>query len=234
MSAQTESIQNRLFSLRDEGYRQFQIKLMPTVDPEKVIGVRTPEIRRCAKELFGSDAAKDFLASLPHTYYDENNLHGALLDRIADFDEALAAVEAFLPHIDNWATCDMFCPKALKKQPERLLHSIRGWLKSDRVYTVRYGLVRLTFWYLDEPVFSSDVLELATAVKQEDYYVQMAEAWLFSMALVKQWEATLPYLQAERLSPWIHNKAIQKAIESYQLTPEQKEFLKALKRKKIS
>ena len=149
-------------------------------------------------------------------------------------DEALAAVEVFLPHIDNWATCDMFCPKALKKQPERLLHSIRGWLKSDRVYTVRYGLVRLTFWYLEEPVFSSDVLELAAAVKQEDYYVQMAVAWLFSMALVKQWEATLPYLQAERLSPWIHNKAIQKAIESYQLTPAQKEFLKALKRKKIS
>ena len=234
MSEQTESIQKRLFSLRDEEYRRFQLKLLPTVEPEKVIGVRTPEIRRYAKELFGSDAAKFFLSALPHSYYDENNLHGALLDLVPDFEEALTAVEDFLPHVDNWATCDMFCPKVLKKQPERLLCAIRKWLKSDRIYTVRYGLVRLTFWYLEEPVFSSEILELAAAVNHEDYYVQMAVAWLFSMALVKQWEASLPYLQEGLLSPWIHNKAIEKAIESYQLTPEQKEFLKALKRKKIS
>lgn len=234
MPLPTESIQNRLFSLQDEGYRRFQSKLLPTVPQDSIIGVRTPDIRRYAKELFGSQEAQEFLLALPHTYYDENNLHGALLDHIPDFDAALEAVEAFLPHIDNWATCDMFCPKVLRKDPEKLLQAIRKWLVSDKVYTLRYGLVRLTFWYLEDPIFSPTILELAASVKHEDYYVQMAVAWFFSMALVKQWDATLPYLTKKKLPLWIHNKAIQKAIESYQLSPERKEFLKTLKRKASS
>lgn len=226
-----QSIQNKLFALRDEGYRQFQAKLMPTVSPEAIIGVRTPALRRLAKEAYGGKDAKDFLGSLPHTYYDENNLHGALLEFISDFDAALDAVEKFLPYIDNWATCDMFCPKALRKEPVRLLEAIKRWLVSDHVYTVRYGLVRLTFWYLESSNFSPAILELAATVKNDDYYVQMAVAWLFSIALAKQWEATLPYFTEGRLDRWIHNKAIQKAIESHQLTPPQKEFLRSLKRK---
>lgn len=225
------SIREELLAMADENYKRFQAKLMPTVPLERIIGVRTPQIRRYAKEILGSRKAQAFLSELPHAYYDENNLHGALLDRIPDFDTALNAVEAFLPHVDNWATCDMFCPKILRTEPQRLLVSIQKWLLSDHVYTVRYGLVRLTFWYLDAPVFSPEILKLAAAVKNDDYYVQMAVAWFFSMALVKQWEASLPYLQNQRLDLWIHNKAIQKAVESYQLTLLQKEFLKSLKRK---
>lgn len=226
------SIREHLPELSDESYKRFQAKLMPTVSPDRIIGVRTPQIRRYAKKIFESAEAKAFLSDLPHAYYDENNLHGALLGLIPDFDAAINAVEAFLPHVDNWATCDMFCPKILRTEPQRLLVSIQKWLLSDHVYTVRYGLVRLTFWYLDAPVFSPEILALAAAVEKEEYYVQMAVAWFFSMALVKQWDATLPYLTDQRLDLWIHNKAIQKAIESEQITPSQKEFLRSLKRKR--
>ena len=226
------SIREHLPELSDESYKRFQAKLMPTVSLDRIIGVRTPQIRRYAKEIFESAEAKAFLSDLPHAYYDENNLHGALLERIPDFDAAINAVEAFLPHVDNWATCDMFCPKILRTEPQRLLVFIQKWLLSDHVYTVRYGLVRLTFWYLDAPVFSPEILALAAAVEKEEYYVQMAVAWFFSMALVKQWDATLPYLTDQRLDLWIHNKAIQKAIESEQITPSQKEFLRSLKRKR--
>ena len=224
-------LKKRLFSLGDQGYRSFQAKLMPTVPIERIIGVRTPALRRLAKEAYGSAEAEEFLRSLPHAYYDENNLHGALLEFISDFDAALDAVERFLTYLDNWATCDMFCPKVLRQEPERLLEAIKRWLSDGHVYTVRYGLVRLTFWYLEEPTFSPEILELAATVKNDDYYVQMAVAWFFSMALAKQWEATLPYITEGRLGVWIHNKAIQKAIESYQLTTPQKEFLRSLKRK---
>ena len=226
------SIREHLLELSDESYKRFQAKLMPTVSLDRIIGVRTPQIRRYAKKIFESAKANAFLSTLPHAYYDENNLHGALLDLIPDFNTAIDAVEAFLPHVDNWATCDMFCPKILRTEPQRLLVSIQKWLLSDHVYTVRYGLVRLTFWYLDSPVFSPEILALAAAVDMEDYYVQMAVAWFFSMALVKQWEAALPYLTDQRLDLWIHNKAIQKAIESEQITPSQKEFLRSLKRKR--
>ncbi len=224
-------IREHLFAMANEKYKHFQAKLLPTLSPDTIIGVRTPALRRYAKELFGSNAAKNFLVSLPHEYYDENNLHGALLDLIPEYNAALEAVEVFLSYIDNWATCDMFCPKVLRKSPEPLLCAIRAWLKSDRVYTVRYGLVRLTFWYLDEPLFTPEILELAAAVKNEDYYVKMAVAWLFSMALAKQWDAALPYFTEHRLPLWIHNKAIQKAIESYQLSKDQKDELKPLKRR---
>jgi 3-methyladenine DNA glycosylase AlkD len=226
------SIREHLLEIADTEYRLFQAKLMPTVPLDRIMGVRTPEIRRYAKKIFGSHEATAFLEDLPHAYYDENNLHGALLDLMPDFDTALDAVEAFLPHIDNWATCDMFCPKILKTEPSRLLSAIKGWLSGDHVYTIRYGLVRLTFWYLDAPVFSPEILALAASVRQEDYYVQMAVAWLFSMALVKQWDATLPYLTEGRLDLWIHNKALQKAMESYQIAPAQKDYLRSLKRKR--
>ena len=223
-------IKKELFALRDEQYAQFQRKLLPTVDADRVIGVRIPNVRRLAKQYYGTKEAERFLASLPHALYDEDNVHGALLDRISDFDTAIREVERFLPYIDNWATCDLFCPKALLQKPDLLFLRIKSWLSSDKVYTVRYGLVRLTAWYLDGARFTPEVLALAAEVKSEDYYVKMAQAWFFSMALAKQYEKALPYLTEQKLDAWVHNKAIQKAVESYQISPETKAYLKTLKR----
>ena len=227
-------IRDALFAMRDEGYAKFQSKLMPTVSPARIIGVRTPRLRAYAKKIAGSDESNAFLSFLPHTYYEENNLHAALLEHIREFDVALDAVEKFLPYIDNWATCDGFCPKVLLTDEKRLLERIGEWLASDRVYTVRYALVRLTAWYLDAPRFSADILNNAAAVAHDDYYVRMAQAWLFSVALVKQYDATLPYLTAHRLDAWVHNKAIQKAVESYRVPPEIKSYLKTLKRRETT
>lgn len=227
-------IRDALFAMRDEGYACFQAKLMPTVASERIIGVRTPRLRAYAKQIAGSDEANAFLSVLPHAYYEENNLHAALLEHIREFDAALDAVEQFLPYIDNWATCDGFCPKILQSDPDRLWERILVWLVSDRVYTVRYGLVRLTAWYLDVPRFSEQVLDAAASVSHSDYYVRMAQAWLFSVALVKQYEATLPYLTEQRLDAWIHNKAIQKAVESYRIPPDIKTYLKTLKRRETT
>ncbi len=223
------NIRALLCELADPAYAAFQRKLLPTLPPERVIGVRTLDIRRLARRLSKTDAAQSFLASLPHTTYDENNLHAALLERIPDFETAMREVERFLPYIDNWATCDGFCPPCLYREPQRLWEHILQWLRSDEIYTVRYGLVRLTARYLSPTLFTPDVLQASAAVTSEDYYIRMAQAWLFSMALVKQYDTALPYLTEHRLSPWVHNKAIQKAIESYQCKAEIKAYLKTLK-----
>ena len=228
-------IQRELFAMQDPVYREFQLGLMPTVPRAAVIGVRTPALRAYAARLAKNQAAvTEFLSSLPHTYYEENNLHAALIGHIRDFDTALAQTKRFLPYIDNWATCDSFAPKALLQDPVRLYAEIPPWLQSPHVYTVRFGLVRLLGWYLEPSLFSAEVLELAAAVTHEDYYVRMAVAWLFSIALVKQYDATLPYLTQHRLSPWIHNKAIQKARESYCIPPDVKFYLNTLKLKERS
>ena len=224
-------VQARLWALGDPSYREFQIRLLPSALRERVIGVRVPQIRALAKELRGSPAAEAFLATLPHATYDEDNLHAALLESIRDFDTALAAVERFLPYLDNWATCDGFCPKVLRRDLPRLWERIEVWLTSSHVYTVRFALVRMTAWYLDDGVFSTDLLDAAAGVKSNDYYVRMAQAWLFSVALVKQYDATLPYLSEHRLAVWIHNKAIAKAIDSYRIPPERKQSLKGLRRR---
>ena len=231
MTNAEEKIRAALFSMRDETYADFQSRLMPTLPRDRVIGVRLPALRAYAKKICGTPTANEFLLSLPHVYYDENNLHGALLDHIREFDTALEEVERFLPYIDNWATCDLFCPKILLTRPDDFLTRILVWLSSDHVYTVRYGLARLLMWYLDAPRFSPRILEAAASVTLSDYYVQMAQAWLFSIALVKQYQHTLPYLTDQRLSPWVHNKAIQKAVESYRVDADTKSYLKTLKRK---
>ena len=214
-----EAIRAELFSLRDEEYRCFQSKLMPEIAPETVIGVRMPALRAYAKRLFSSGRTDEFLTSLPHAYYEENNLHMALLEQIRDPEEALDRLETFLPYLDNWATCDSFCPKILQKDPVRLLSRIRIWLTSPHPFTVRYGLVRL-IPFLDPPRFTPEILELAASVKRDEYYVRMAQAWFFSIALIKQPDAAIPYLHAHKLSPWVHNKAIQKTRESLRSTPE--------------
>ena len=231
MNTDIQSIQNHLWANADEAYRTFQAGLLPTLPRDRVIGVRIPLIRAYAKQLVGTAQADAFLASLPHEYFDENNLHAALIEHIKDFDAALEAVEQFLPYIDNWATCDGFCPKCLRKDPQRLLSAIKRWLTSNRPYTVRFALVRLTAWYLEDDTFTPELLNLVAAVESDEYYVNMAVAWFFSIALVKQYDNTQPYITEHQLPLWVHNKAIQKAVESYRSTPTVKSYLKTLKRR---
>lgn len=221
-------IQEKLFALQDLNYRQFQAKLMPTVDPEQIIGVRMPALRKLAKELKGTAEAEAFLAALPHRYYDENNLHGLLLCARSSYEETVAGLEDFLPHVDNWATCDLLSPRAFRSHPPQLPEQIRRWLDSGDTYTVRFGLEMLMSFYLDE-CFRPEYLDWAAEVKSEEYYVRMMVAWYFATALAKQYDAALPYLTSRRLEQWTHNKTIQKAVESYRITPEQKDALRALR-----
>ena len=221
-------IQQRLFALQDKEYGAFTAKLNPTVDPSTIIGVRLPALRALAKELKGTDEAARFLNSLPHTYLEENHLHSFILTYIKDFDEGIAAVERFLPYIDNWAVCDSLRVKALAKAPEKLLAYIAQWLLSAHTYTIRCGILNLMNYYLDDR-FDERYPAMVAAVHSEEYYVNMMIAWYFATALAKQYEAVLPYLTEQRLDKWVHNKTIQKAVESYRITDEQKAYLKTLK-----
>ena len=221
-------IQQRLFALQDAGYRDFHAALMPTVDKALVIGVRMPALRALAKELKGTEPAADFMAQLPHKYYEENNLHAALIGHIRDFDACMAAVERFLPYVDNWATCDMMNPRALAKDKAALLERIRLWLQSSHTYTVRFGMEMLMNHFLEED-FREEYPALVASVQSEEYYVRMMQAWYFATALAKQYEAAVTYLEQRRLGAWVHNKTIQKARESFRVSQEQKEYLKSLK-----
>ncbi|MCD8381262.1 MAG: DNA alkylation repair protein [Lachnospiraceae bacterium] len=231
MNELKNEIREHLFEMRDEPYREFQSALIPTVDKETVIGVRTPALRKYAKELAKRENVEAFLTDLPHLYFEENNLHFFIIDQTADFETCLAQVQAFLPYVDNWATCDQACPKVFKRHKQELLPSIREWVESEQTYTVRYGLGMLMRLFLDED-FSPEYPEMAAAVQSEEYYVNMMVAWYFATALAKQYDAVLPYLKEHRLSPWVHNKTIQKACESYRITEEQKTYLKGLKVKR--
>ncbi len=221
-------IQQRLFALQDAGYRDFHAALMPTVDKALVIGVRMPALRALAKELKGTEPAADFMAQLPHKYYEENNLHAALIGHIRDFQPCLTALERFLPYVDNWATCDMMNPKALAKDKAALLERIQLWLQSSHTYTVRFGMEMLMNHFLEED-FREEYLALVASVRSEEYYVRMMQAWYFATALAKQYEAAVTYLEQRRLGAWVHNKTIQKARESFRVSQEQKEYLKSLK-----
>ena len=221
-------IQQRLFALQDAGYRDFHAALMPTVDKALVIGVRMPALRALAIELKGTELAADFMAALPHKYYEENNLHAALIGHIRDFDACMAALERFLPWVDNWATCDMMNPKALAKDKAALLEHIRLWLQSGHTYTVRFGMGMLMNHFLEED-FREEYLALVASVRSEEFYVRMMQAWYFATALAKQYEAAVKILEQRKLPPWVHNKTIQKARESYRISNEQKEYLKSLK-----
>lgn len=225
-----EDIRDRLFRIQDTKYRDFQSKLIPTVAPERIIGVRTPELRKVAKELRRQSDITTFLATLPHGYFDENQLHAFVISEEKDYEKCICQVETFLPYIDNWATCDQLSPKVFRKnRPDLLLH-IRRWLQSEYTYTVRFAIGMLMQHFLEED-FDPDYPEMVAGIRSGEYYVNMMIAWYFATALAKQYDATLPYLQAQRLDAWTHNKAIQKARESYRITPEQKEYLKSLKRK---
>lgn len=224
-------IQKRLFDLQDVPYKEFTAKLNPTVDPDTIIGVRLPALRALAKELRNTPEAAEFLKALPHTYLEENHLHSFLLLTIKDFDKGIREVEAFLPYIDNWAVCDSLRIKSFAKTPEKLLPHIECWLKSDHTYTVRCGILCLMNNFLDDR-FDSKYPEMVAAVHSEEYYVNMMIAWYFATALAKQYDAVIPYLTEKRLEKWVHNKTIQKAVESYRITDEQKAYLKTLKIKK--
>ncbi len=221
-------IQGQLSALADEDYRQFNSKLMPTVEKSAVFGVRTPVLRKFAKEFFKDERSAEFLSTLPHKYFEENQLHAFLLEQIKDFDRLIASVEAFLPYIDNWATCDCFSPAIFKANTDRLLPYIEKWLGSKHVYTVRYAVVMLMRYFLDER-FDEKYLRMVAKVPTDDYYLSMAVAWYFATALAKQYDAALPFIENRLLDPKTHNKAIQKAIESFRVTDEHKAYLRALR-----
>lgn len=222
------ALQKQLFALQDEMYRDFQSKLIPAVDKECVIGIRTPQLRRFAKAFGKTPESVHFLGQTPHHYYEENNLHMMLLSEIRDYKKCLEQIEKFLPYIDNWATCDLPLPKCFAKHKKELLEHIRGWIDSGEIYTIRYGIGVLMRLYLDED-FRPEYLEWVTGVVSEEYYVNMMIAWYLATALAKQWEAVIPYLEERRLSEWVHRKTIQKAVESYRITPKQKVYLKGLR-----
>lgn len=224
-------IQDRLFQLRDEKYAAFQAKLTPNVPAGLFIGVRVPEVRKLAKEYFRDPAHAEFMQNLPHRYYDENMLHGLLIDQIRDYDECVLETEKFLPYVDNWAVCDIMSPKVFKKHRPELMKQIKKWAKSRHTYTCRFGIGMLMSHFLDDD-FESDVLEIPAKVRSEEYYVNMMIAWFFATALAKQWDSAVTYIEEERLTDWVHNKTIQKACESYRITDEQKLYLRKLKKHK--
>ncbi|MBQ0012270.1 MAG: DNA alkylation repair protein [Clostridiales bacterium] len=224
-----KQIEEMLFALQDKDYAALTARTAPTLDPATIIGVRVPQVRALAKSLKDDPVVELFLAELPHRYYDENMLHGLLVSEIKDFDTCIDATERFLPYVDNWAVCDIMSPKVFKKNKEKLVPKIREWAASERVYTCRFGLEMLMSHFLDED-FRPEYLEIPAAVQSEEYYVNMMIAWFFATALAKQWDSTIPYLVDGRLGDWVHNKTIQKAIESYRITDEQKTYLRTLKR----
>lgn len=223
-------LHEKLFSIRDEKYKAFQEKLMPSVNPDSVIGIRTPELRRYAAEFTKTKASADFMKSLPHIYYEENNLHAFLIETIGNFDMTIEELNRFLPYVDNWATCDMMSPKIFSANKEKLLPVIREWLSSPHIYMVRFGIVMLMKHYLGEN-FSQQHLQIVANIPSNEYYIEMAKAWYFAEALAKQYNQTLPYLTENRLSQFVHNKTISKACDSFRISTDKKLLLKTLRRK---
>ncbi|MEG0339256.1 MAG: DNA alkylation repair protein [Oscillospiraceae bacterium] len=227
------SVEIKLFELQDLKYRDFHSRLIPTIDIKSIIGVRTPLLRKLAKEMSNSTQAIKFMQELPHKYYDENNLHCFLIENIKNYNIAIDAIDTFLPYIDNWATCDFMRPKIFKKHLPELLAKIKEWIKSSKTYTIRFGIEMLMSFYLDAE-FKPEYLEIVANIKSDEYYVKMMIAWCFATALAKQYNEALPYIKNHKLDMWTHNKAIQKAVESFRITNTQKTYLRTLKRKQIN
>ena len=222
------SVYERLLSYQDETYKEFQSKLVPNIDKETIIGVRTPQIRSIVKEIFGTEEANKFLKTLPHQYYEENLVHIFLVSKIKDYNECVKEIERFLPYIDCWPVCDQATPLVFKKNHDKLLPYIKKWIKSNKVYTARFGIRMLMNELLNDD-FKEEYLELVSSKKGEDYYLKMMIAWFFATALAKQYNATIKYIENKCLDPWIHKKTIQKAIESYRVSDEHKEYLKTFR-----
>ena len=223
-----EEIRSWMMAGQDKKYRDFQAKLIPTVNPEMIIGLRTPALRKYAKELAKREDADEFLTDLPHKYFDEDQLHAFMLSEIKDYERCMEGVNRFLPYVNNWATCDQMSPKIFKKHKDELLKNIKKWLKSKETYTVRFAIGMLMEHFLDED-FDAKYPEMVAGIRSDEYYINMMIAWYFATALAKQYDAVIPYIEENRLDAWTHNKAIQKSVESYRITDEQKEYLKSLK-----
>ena len=228
-----QEITEQLITMTDAVYKNFHGKLMPTINPDTILGVRVPLLRKFSNQLSKSLSKEEierFMSELPHRYYEENNIHAFLIEKINDYEECIAALDKFLPYVDNWATCDMMNPKIFKKNTQKLFDKIEEWMSSSHVYTIRFGIGMLMRFYLDDN-FSTQYLDMTANVVSDEYYVNMMKAWFFATALAKQYEATLPYIQQNRLDIWSHNKAIQKAIESFRVPKEHKDELRSYKRK---
>lgn len=225
-----DSIRKELSEMEDLGYKAFHKKLIPTIDEGRIIGIRTPLLRKYAKDFMKNDSkrAELFLKELPHHYYEENNLHGFLIENIKDFDSALELTKEFLPYIDNWATCDSFSPKIFKKYPDIMFKEAKSWIESTHNYTIRYGIGVFHSNFLDKE-FQPEILELISNIKSQEYYVNMMIAWFFSSAIIKQKKAAYPYLEKQTLDKWTHNKTIQKCIDSSRITEEEKNHLRKLR-----
>lgn len=228
------NIIEELIALKDDKNSEFQAKLTPGVDKEKFLGVRVPDARKLAKRICKADDAanliNEFMNTLPHDYFDENMLHALLISEMKDYEACIKEIDKFLPYVDNWAVCDIMSPKMFKKHKDKLIEKIRLWSASEETYTCRFGMEMLMSFYLDDD-FEQEYLNIPAAVHSDEYYVNMMIAWFFATALAKQWDATVGYIENNCLDTWVHNKTIQKARESYRITPEQKEYLKGLKRK---
>lgn len=223
-------ILKELYSLRDEEYKKFSYKLIPNIGSEKIIGVRTPDLKKLAKKIVSQGAEKSFLENLPHRYFEENQIHSFIISEIKNYDELISRLDEFLPFVDNWAVCDQLRPKIFRKHRDKLINNIRRWINSDKIYTVRFGAGMLMCHYLDDD-FSPEYLKLVSDIKSDEYYVKMMNAWYFATALAKQYDYAVVYLEKNILSPWVHNKTIQKACESYRVSDTHKAYLKTLKRR---
>ena len=228
MRMNKEELYRSLISLRDLKYRDMQIRIIPSVDPESIIGVRTPELKALAKEMLKSGEYRYFLKELPHKYFEENQLHAFVLSGIRDLEECMEELEKFLPYVDNWATCDQMSPRIFKKHREKLPVHIREWISSGEPYIVRFGVGMLMEHFLDDD-YDPEYPEMVAGIRSDEYYVNMMIAWYFATALAKQYESILPFIEEKRLDDWTHNKAIQKSVESRRITEEQKVYLKSLK-----
>lgn len=218
---------DELFNLKDEKYKELQAKIIPNISSDSIIGVRTPLLRELSKKLVKDDYSS-FLNNLPHKYFDENQLHAFIISEIKDYDDCIIYLNKFLPYVDNWATCDQLSPKVFKKNHDKLLDQIKVWIKSKETYTIRFGIGMLMQYYLDDD-FKLEYLEMVSNIKSDEYYVNMMIAWFFATALAKQYDSTIKIIEGKKLDVWTHNKTIQKAIESYRITVEQKEYLRSLK-----
>ena len=223
-----DEILNELYKKQDIQYRDFQAKLIPPKTADDMIGVRTPELRKYAKELLKREDIEEFLEILPHEFFDEYQLHAFIISGIKDYDKCMEEVDKFLPYVDNWATCDQLSPKVFKKHRPELLKQIKKWIKSKETYTVRFAIGMLMEHFLDED-FDIQYPEMVAKIRSDEYYINMMIAWYFATALAKQYDAILPFIEEKKLDKWTHNKAIQKSVESYRITPEQKEYLKTIK-----
>lgn len=223
-----QKVRETLFSMQDIEYKSFHAKLIPNVEKDTIIGVRTPELRKYAKEFAKTDQAEEFIKLLPHKYYEENNLHAFILEQIKDYDKCIAEVEQFLPYVDNWATCDMMAPKVFKKNLSKLLEKIKQWIKASDTYTIRFAIEMLMKYFLDDE-FDVVYPKMVSEVNSDEYYINMMIAWYFATALAKQYDIILPFIENQELEVWTHNKAIQKAIESRRVSEEQKNYLRTLK-----